>query len=149
MRIYEGLFSWEGFGGVYQLAAGQCRLWIFDLSKDPHSKVALMKPFVVVVSDQPDPEPKYRKMSVRSCAGHIATGITAQFQIDPQRMIYVEYHPQSVYGDQGQHLIPATFEAVDFVWHDVKALHPKWRPLDASLQDTLVELMATSGNNNS
>lgn len=142
MRIYDGEFSWEGFGGVYQLAAGQCRLRIFDLKKSTNSKVALMKPIIVVVSDPPGNASEGKKMSVRSCAGHIATRVTETFHIDHQRMVYVEYYPQSVYGDQNQHTIPAKFDAVDFVWHDGKALHPKWRPLGQPLEETVAALIA-------
>lgn len=142
MRIYDGEFSWEGFGGVYQLAAGQCRLRIFDLKKSPDSNVTLMKPIIVVVSDLPGNASEAKKISVRSCAGHIATRVTETFHIDHQRMVYVEYYSQSVYGDQNQHTIPAKFDAVDFVWHDGKALHPKWRPLEQPLQETVAALIA-------
>lgn len=144
MRIYDGEFSWEGFGGVYQLASGQCRLRIFDLKKNPDSNVALMKPIIVVVSDLPGDATEPKKMSVRGCAGHIATRVTETFNIDPQRMVYVEYYPQSVYGDQNQHTIPAKFDAVDFAWHDGKALHPTWRSLEQPLQETLAALIAES-----
>jgi hypothetical protein len=141
MRIHDGIFSWEGFGGVFQLAAGRCQLWIFDLSLGPDSNVALMKPYLVVVSDLPGKGSQNRKMSVRSCAGHVATQVTEKFHIDHHRMVYVEYYPPSVYGDRNQHTIPAKYEAADFVWHDGKALHPKWRPLEAPLQKILMELI--------
>jgi hypothetical protein len=139
--LYDGIFSWEGFGGLYHLAAGRCRLRIFDLSKSPHSNVALMKPVVIVVSDLPDDSPKIKKVSVRSCTSHIVTKVTERFKIDYQRMVYVEYSAQSAYGPQNQHLIPAKFEAVDFVWHDGKALHPKWRSLDPTLRNTIAPLI--------
>lgn len=145
MRIYDGFFSWEGFGGVYQLAAGQCRLWIFDLKKGPSTNVALLKPIMVVVSDLPDNPIDGKMMSVRSCAGHIATRVTEEFHIDHQRMVYVEYYPQSIYGDKSQHTIPAKFDAVDFTWHDGKALHPKWRPLEQPLQEMLAARLPESG----
>ena len=142
MLIYDGRFSWEGFGGIYQLAAGSCRLRIFNLSKDAASKVAHLRPFVVVVSDLPDDSPKIKKISVRSCSSHIATKVTEQFSIDHQRMVYVEYYAQSVYGAQHQHIIPPKYETVEFVWHDAKALHPKWRPLEPPLRDTIARLIA-------
>jgi hypothetical protein len=59
-------------------------------------------------------------------------------------MVYVEFCPQSVYGNENQHIIPATFDTVDFTWHDGKALHPKWRPLEPSFQETLAALIAES-----
>lgn len=141
MKIHDGIFSWEGFGGVFRLAAGQCRLKIFDLARGHRSNVALIKPYLVVVSDLPDTGSNMAKVSIRSCASHIATRITEQFNIDHQRMVYVEYYPPSVYGDQNQFQIPAKYEAVDFVWHDGKALHPKWRPLEAHLKTMLMEVI--------
>lgn len=138
MLIHDGVFEWEGFGGALELAAGSCRLRIIDLTKNDQKKVAHLKPMVVVVSDLPDQTGAFKKMSVRSCASHIATRVAAEFNINPQRMIFVEYYPASTYGDQNQHNIPAKFDAVDFVWHEDKALHPKWR----SLEDSLVGIIA-------
>ena len=142
MLIHDDLFTWEGFGGVYQLAAGRCRLRIFDLSKSRHDKVTPIKPLVVVVSDIPDSQTPYRGVSVRSCASHVATSLAAKFKISPHRMTYVEYYPATTYGDKNQHEIPAKFDAVDFSWFEDKALHPKWRPLTPPLLDTIEALVA-------
>lgn len=141
MLIHDGTFAWEGFGGVYQLAAGKCRLRIFDLSKSAQGKVALLKPIVVVVSDLLGDVTQFRKVSVRSCASHIATSVAARYRINPSRMTYVEYYPASVYGDQNQHEIPARYDAVDFTWFDDKALHPKWHQLSPPLLDTVAALI--------
>lgn len=142
MLIHDDFFSWEGFGGRFNLAAGQCRLRIFDLTRQDRQKVAYLKPLVVVVSDLPDDQPKVKKVSVRSCASHIATRVAEKFNIDPHRMIFVEYYPASTYGDHNQHSISARYDAVDFQWHENKALHPKWRPLTLPLRDTVAELIA-------
>ena len=141
MRIHDGIFSWQGFGGVYHLAAGRCRLRIFDLSRSQEHNVTPLKPMIVVVSDLPEESARPKKVSVRSCAGHIATTVAAQFSIDPQRMIYLEYYPATVYGDRNQFSIPAKFDAVDFVWHGDKALHPKWRPLATPLLQVVAKLI--------
>ena len=141
MLIFDDIFSWEGFGGAYRLGAGQCRLRIFDLQHEEHRKVTPLKAIAVVVSDLPDDSPKMKKVSMRSCASHIATSITARFHIDPHRMLYVEYYPASTYGDQNQFAIPAKYEAVEFVWTDQKALHPRWRPLSAPLAQTVARLI--------
>jgi hypothetical protein len=144
MLIHDDIFAWKGFGGVYQLAAGQCRLRIFDLSKGDHLKVTPLKPMIVVVSDLPDDSPKPKKVTVRSCASHIATSVTENFGIDPHRMVYVEYYPPSVYGDHAQFAIPAKYDAVDFVWHEKKGLHPKWRPLTPPLLQAVADLIAAT-----
>ncbi|MEJ2039254.1 MAG: hypothetical protein P8X55_10005 [Desulfosarcinaceae bacterium] len=131
MLIHDDIFSWEGFGGLFQLAAGSCRLRVFDLARGESGKVTPLKSKGVVVSDLPDDSPKVKKVSVRSCCSHIATCVVEQFSIDPNRMIFVEYYPGSTYGDQNQHTIAPKYEKVEFEWHGTKALHPRWRPLDA------------------
>ncbi len=129
MLVYDDIFSWEGFGGPFRLASGQCRLRILDLAAQERQKVAHIKPILAVVSDLPAQSTQMKAISVRSCAGHIATCLVRHFKIDPQRMTYVEYYPPSRYGAQGRNEIPARFDAVDFTWFEDKALHPKWRPL--------------------
>lgn len=141
MLIHDDIFSWEGFGGMLELASGRCRLRIFDLSKAQDNKVMHIKPIVVVVSDLPGPGTDFKKVSVRSCTSHIATCVVRDFKIDPHRMVFLEYYPSSTYGDRKQHHIPAKFDAVDFVWHDNKALHPKWKALSQPLLDAVAELV--------
>ena len=148
MVLFDDIFSWEGFGGKYRLAAGQCRLRIFDLQHNKHQNITPLKPLVVVVSDLPDESPKIKTLSVRSCASHIATTVTNRFHIDPHRMVYVEYYPPSTYGDQHQFTIQAKYEAVDFIWHNDMALHPKWRPLSAPLVQVIAELITGTKANN-
>jgi hypothetical protein len=142
MLIHDDIFSWEGFGGAFRLAAGRCRLRIFDLAGDKHPKVAHLKPILVVVSDLPEETAALKQVSVRSCASHIATSVARRFNIDPHRMTYVEYHPPSSYGDRNQHVIPARFDMVDFTWFEDKALHPRWRPLAPPLLDVAAGLVA-------
>lgn len=140
MLIYNNIYSWEGWGGKLKLASGKCRLKIFDRSRAPGQSVPLMRPYVIVVTDVPD-----SKMSVRSCAGHIATNVTRQFDIDPQRTLYVEHYPKVVYGRGGRHTIPEHYVAVDFTWYEEKALNPKWRQLKSPLLDIVKSLVETGG----
>lgn len=144
MLIYDDIFSWEGFGGKFQLAAGRCRLRIFDLTKGEDRNVTTLKPIIVIASDLKENSPKLKKISVRSCASHIATLVVERFKIDPQRMIYIEYYPPSVYGDQKQFAIAAKYDTVNFVWHDLKALHPKWRPLTTPLLQAVKDFIDQS-----
>jgi hypothetical protein len=147
MLIHDGVYAWKGFGGLLGLAAGQCRLRIFDLLGDPDSrrdKVMPLKPIVVVVSDLPGHDTRMKNVSVRSCTSHIATSVSRDFNIDPHRMLFVEYYPASTYGDCNQHHIPAKLDSVDFQWHERKALHPSWRPLKQPLFDEVMELIRTT-----
>lgn len=137
MLIHDDIFSWQGFGGLLELAAGRCRLRIFDLNKSKRQKITHLKRFVVVASDLPDAKMAFKNVSVRSCNSHIATQVVKKFRIDPNRMIFVEYYPESTYGDRKQFHIPAKFFAVDFIWHGNKALHPKWRPLESNVVDLI------------
>jgi hypothetical protein len=144
MLIHDDIFSWRGFGGVFQLSAGRCRLRIFDLSRGEHHNVTPLRPTLVVVSDLPDDDHQPHKLSVRSCTSHVATSITTAFGIDPQRMIYVEYTPPSVYGEHRQFSIPAKYDTVDFTWYEGKALYPHWRPLTPPLLRVVADLIAAT-----
>lgn len=136
MRIYDDIFNWEGFGGALRLGSGKCRLRIYDLREREADRLTYLKPFVIVVSDMAD-----SKMSVRSCAGHVATRVTQTFQIDPHRMIFIEFSPSRKYGEQDQHLIPERYEIVEFSWHGDKALHPRWRPLKPPMLEAIQNMM--------
>jgi hypothetical protein len=91
---------------------------------------------IVIVSDV-DGSP----MSVRSCSGHIATSIARQFKIKPNQMLFIEYYPQTVYGQQREHKILEKYDLVEFSWHQDKAIEPKWRTLKSPLLDMVEELV--------
>ncbi len=139
MLIHDDIYYWKGWGGKLALASGSCRLRIFDLKKDASKDLVPLRPIIVVVSDVPG-----NKMSVRSCAGHIATMVTKDFGIKPHRMLWVEYYPESEYGKEKIHTIPARYESVEFEWKGSRAIEPKWRPLKAPLLDEVKKLMESS-----
>jgi hypothetical protein len=136
MWIYDDLYSWEGWGGKLRLASGSCRLRIFDFQKNEKHGLKHLRPVIAITTDVPE-----SRMSIKGCAGHIATGIVETFGVDPQRMIYIEYYPGVVYGPSGRHEIPEAFEAVEFSWHEGKAVQPKWRPLRPPLLNIVKRLM--------
>ncbi len=141
MLIYDDTFSWEGWGGKLRLASGECWLRIFDLEKGTAKGLAHLRPIVVIVSDVPE-----SRMSVRSCTGHIATRVTKTFNIEPHRMLYIEYYPQTAYGDHKQYTIPEKYDAVDFTWHEGRAIEPRWRTLKSPMLDVIkgiVEMRTT------
>ncbi len=140
MLIYDAEYAWEGWGGKLRLASGKCRLRIYDRSKGKNHAVAFLKPYIVIVSDLPE-----SKMSVRSCAGHIATHVTREFHIDPERMMWIEYYPEITYGAAGDRSIPEQYVAVDFIWHEDKAIHPRWRPLTPSVLEVIKSVMDETG----
>ncbi len=136
MLIHDDIYSWKGWGGRLKLGKGSCRLRIYDLKQGGAKGLAHLRPIIVVVSDIPE-----GRMSVRSCAGHIATSVTRDFNIDPHRMMWVEHYPESTYGIGGKHLIPEKCELVEFVWHEDKAIHPKWRTLNPEMLKTIKEMI--------
>jgi hypothetical protein len=138
MLIHDGTYSWEGFGGKLKLASGRCRLRLYDLSREPSGGMAHLRPFIAIVSDLPE-----SRMSVRSCAGHVATSVARDFQIDPQRMLYIEYYPESIYGEHGERAIPEKYEAVDFNWTEGGAIQPRWRTLQLPLLDAIRRMIGT------
>ena len=136
MLLFDDIFAWEGFGGRFRIGAGRCRLRIFDLSRGQTKKLPHLRPFLIVASDVAD-----SRMTVKSCVSHLATSVVKKFGVDPQRMIFVEYYPQQRYGIQDQNIIPERFEAVDFEWHEGKALCPRWRALKPPLLDVVKEAL--------
>lgn len=139
MLIYDDIYSWRGWGGKLQLASGKCRLRIYDLKKDGARRAAPLRPTIIVVSDVPE-----SRMSVRSCAGHVATSVSRDFGIDPQRMMYIEYYPESVYGERGSQVIAERYEAVDFNWTEGGAIQPRWRVLRGPLLESLKKIVTGS-----
>jgi len=80
-------------------------------------------------------------MSIRSCASHIATLVTEQFKIKPNRMLFVEYYPVTTYGVDEKKVIPEKFDAIEFQWFGDKAMHPTWRTLQSPMLDVVRELI--------
>ena len=80
MLVYNGIYSWEGWGGKLRLGSGKCRLSVFDISRDQQN-IAILKPVIIVVSDIPSYESGPNRMSVKSCASHIATRLVREFNI--------------------------------------------------------------------
>ncbi|MBT8373276.1 MAG: hypothetical protein KJN80_00015 [Deltaproteobacteria bacterium] len=109
---------------------------IFDLKKSNQKGLDYIRPIIVVVSDTAG-----SKMSIKTCSGHIATKITQEFDIDPSRMLYVEYYPAIIYGEKDEKLIPERYDAIEFTWHEDKAIQPKWRTLKPPLVDLIKNLM--------
>jgi len=132
MLIFDDIFHWDGFGGILRLASGKCLLKIFDLSRGDVGGVVHLKPMVVVATDLAD-----SKMTVRSCCSHIATTVVRQYHIAPHRLQLVEHYAEKVYGEKAKQRIPQRFEAVELVWEQGLALHPKWRPVEGPLLEFL------------
>ena len=143
MLIYDDIYSWEGWGGKLRLASGKCHLRIFDLKNRNSKGLAHLKPMIVIVSDIVE-----SPMSVRSCSGHIATSITREFNIKPHRMLFIEYYPQTVYGQHREHIISEKYDLVEFNWHQGQAIEPKWRTLKSPLLDMIIELHRKDGKYN-
>ena len=141
MRVYDGIFEWEGWGGQLKLAKGRCRLWIFDLNRSAEKEVLHLRPMVVVASDLPREGMMKGEVSVRSAAGHIATVVSRKFRIDPPRMQFVEYTPRETYGKNSEYVIEAGYDAVEFAWQDGLALFPRIAPLNGPLKKWLQEML--------
>jgi hypothetical protein len=142
LKIFDDILHWDGYGGKFNLAAGRCRLRLFDLSKDQTGSVKQLKPIIAIVSDLPiDKETVMKKVTVRSCIGHVATTIVHRFDISPGRMVLVEYYPRETYGVHSEKVIPEKFDRVILKWHEKKALFPDWRPLESPLLETVRELL--------
>jgi hypothetical protein len=140
MLIRDIIYTWKGWGGKFNLGSGMCRLRIYDMTKAASKTLAHLRPVIVIVSDVPE-----SKMSVRSCAGHIATMVSRDFNIDAHRMLWIEYYPMKTYGEKNEHIIPESFEAVEFEWHEDNAIKPKWRALKPPLLDKIAGMVKDNG----
>ena len=136
MLIYDDIYSWEGWGGALRLASGKCHLRIFDQKGKNGSSLAHLRPIIVIASDVPG-----SPMSVRSCCGHIATCVTREFNIKPHRMMFIEYYPQTEYGEKREHIIEEKYDLVEFNWLKEGAIEPKWRTLKPPLLDAIKALV--------
>lgn len=136
MIVHDGTYRWKGWGGKLQLGSGKCRLRIYDLTDRNQKALTHLRPILVVVTDIPG-----SKMSVRSCAGHIATSVIQDFNLNKDRMLWVEYYPGKTYGANNINRMPESFEAVEFTWHGNKAIQPRWRVLQPPMLDTLKGLL--------
>lgn len=139
MIIYNDIYSWEGLGKKFGLAAGKIRLRIFDLNASASSGVLHLRPIIVVVSDVPE-----EKVSVKGWAGPLAGYIVRDFAINYQRMMWVEYYPAVQYGQRKIKHIREKFEAVEFTWNTDRAVQPRWRDLKPPLLDMVRDLVYNS-----
>jgi hypothetical protein len=138
MLIHDDIFSWRGWGGKLMLGSGKCRLRIYDLTKDDKKSLMHLRPIIVVISDVPG-----SKMSLRAATSHIVTLVAKEFNLDPHRMLWIEYYPENKCGIGGKHVIPEKFDAVEFTWHEDKAIQPKWRTLKPPLLDEIKKLVTS------
>ena len=136
MLVFDDIYAWEGWGGKLRLGSGKCRLRIYDLKKGNTKDLAYLRPIIVVVADVPE-----SNMSIRSCAGHIATTVTKKFNIDPHRMLFVEYYPETTYGGKNEYIIAEKCDVVEFTWHEEKAIQPRWRTIAPPIKDIIMKLI--------
>ena len=142
MILYDGIYSWKGWGGRLKLGSGQCRLRIYDLRKRKEKGVAHLKPIIVIISDLPD-ETDWAptKMTVKSCASHIASNVVKEFNIDPNRMMWIEHYPEPPEKDLIRYS-RERFDLAEFTWHDLDATKTVWNPLPRAMEDLVKRLMA-------
>jgi hypothetical protein len=151
MLIYDGIYSWEGWGGRLNLGSGKCRLKIFDLDRNDGAgrqrRVAHMRPIIVVVSDIPrEPAWTPNQMSVKSCASHIATKVVGEFGIDPERMVWIEHYEATPPGEGVLYPCEERFDEATFTWRDEGALQKGWKPLSPPLTELVRKLLADAAH---
>lgn len=126
--IYDGIHEWEGWGGIFRLGGGKCHLRLLKLKSDAAKGLIFLKSTMAIVSDLPE-----TRLSVRSCAAHIAASIAEKHNIDIRRFMYVEYYPESNFGLRQDRKIPARFDVAEFTWHPQNAPQITWHPLKPDL----------------
>lgn len=144
MILYDDIYSWKGWGGKLKLGSGQCRLRMYDLRKGDEKGVAHLKPIIVVISDLPD-ETDWAptKMTVKSCASHIASNVVKEFDIDPQRMMWIEHYPEPAEKDTIRYS-RERFDLAEFTWHGRDATKAVWNPAPKEMVELVKRLLAES-----
>jgi len=147
MLVYDDIYSWEGWGGKLKLGRGECRLRIFDLNQEKGRCVAHMKPIIVVVSDLPrELSWTPNQMTVKSCGSHIATQVVREFNIDPDRMVWVEHYEGTPEGENVLYPNEERFDEATFIWREDGALQKGWKPLSPPLTAIVRKLLADAAN---
>jgi len=59
-------------------------------------------------------------------------------------MMFIEYYPQTEYGEKREHVIEEKYDVVEFNWLKEKAIEPKWRTLKPPLLDVIKEMVASA-----
>jgi hypothetical protein len=124
MLIYDGIFKWKGWGGKLGLGKGRCHLTIYDRTRGQDKGLSHMKPLIAIVRELPG-----NSVSVRALSGHIVTSVVEEFNLDPHRLLWIEYYPESTYGKDNEHVIAERYDAVEFSWEDGMAVSPRWETL--------------------
>jgi hypothetical protein len=139
MKRYDDIFTWEGWGGAFNLGSGRCHLRFYDLREGERGGVDLLKPYLVVVTDLPRAGWKPNQMSVKSCALHAASQFVRQFGISPQRMRWIEHYPPPGedirYGSE-------RFDEARFTWEEGRAVYVRWEAPDAATERMVRELLS-------
>ena len=143
MLLFDGIYSWEGWGGKFKLGSGRCRMRIFDLDTGEKRRVAHMKSIIVVVSDLPrEPGWAPNRMTVKSCPSHIATKAVREFNIDPGRMLWVEHYEATPEGENVRYPVAERFDEALFSWNEEGAMQRGWKPLPPPMIETVKHLLA-------
>jgi hypothetical protein len=135
MLMYDGVFKWKGWGGKLSLGKGSCHLILYDRTREQTKGLAHLRPIVAIVRELPG-----NSVSVRAFSGHIATSVVEQFDLDPHRLLWIEYTPGSTYGRHNEHTIPERYDAVEFTWEGRRALSPRWETLKPPALDMVREI---------
>ncbi len=141
MLIYDDLYKWDGWGGMFKLGSGRCRLRIFDLKKKGGKSPVPLKPFIIIVTDIPFAKRAPNQMTIKSCASHIATKVVREFKINPTRMVWIEYYPEDPDNYKLKYKNREFFEEVEFTWHGDYALQPGWKPLNPAMEKLVKSLL--------
>ncbi|MEE4357935.1 MAG: hypothetical protein V2I97_15815 [Desulfococcaceae bacterium] len=141
MLIYDDIYTWDGWGGKFKLAGGRCGLRLFDLKKRSPEGIAHLKRYIAVVRDIPFEKQGPNQMSIKSCAGHIATGVVRDFQIDPTRMIWIEHYPEDPENHRLRYPQKERFEEVEFEWKEKGALRVQSRKPSPAVTELVKQLI--------
>ena len=144
ITLYNGPFEWENDAPGIHHQRWQCHLHVFNLDQVPDLDFKMTRPMAVVATaikehDQPG------NKSIRSFAHQILTKACEDFQLDPARVMFVEYVAPREFGRKESRQLPARLFAGDFRWHNGRAMYPHWQELENPLKTTIQQLLDQGG----
>lgn len=126
--LIDRTFTWQGTNHRWKQQLLWCRVRIFR----PHPEVQ------VVIVSEPQSSTGF---SISVYAELLATAITAQFDLDPTLLLWIEHYPGGMpeYPDE-------EFDAVRFQWLGRKAWRPRWTATTRqSVELAIGQLLAEEG----
>ena len=104
--MIDTLYNYKGFSGC------DSKCWIRIFSKD--------LAYIVIATELPDNP----GTSITNTAAALATSVAIEFDIEPERLVWIEHYPARPDADHDE-----TYDLVTFTWDGLRFSEPQWKHL--------------------